>query len=127
MGGTESSLESVQKVLSLGTNERLTTFADMWYWVFLWALFSSLFVHGAAALIAFLLLRRHRIGRFVPVVIIVMGFLGPILGGTVTSVAFAGVHQAAGKTMAPLEALVFGTGQTVLTIIVSFSRILATL
>jgi len=29
--------------------------------------------------------------------------------------------------MAPLEALVFGVGQTVLTLIISFSRILATL
>lgn len=41
--------------------------------------------------------------------------------------AVAGIYRVAGKNMAPLEALVFGVGQTVLTLIISFSRILATL
>lgn len=44
-----------------------------------------------------------------------------------TGAAVAGIYQVAGKYMAPLEALVFGIGQTVLTIIISFSRVLATL
>jgi hypothetical protein len=39
----------------------------------------------------------------------------------------AGIYRVAGKNMAPLEALVWGVGQTVLTLIISFSRILATL
>lgn len=41
--------------------------------------------------------------------------------------AVAGIYRVAGKNMAPLEALVWGVGQTVLTLIISFSRILATL
>lgn len=41
--------------------------------------------------------------------------------------AVAGVYRVAGKDMAPLEALVFGVGQTTLSIVISFSRILATL
>lgn len=41
--------------------------------------------------------------------------------------AVAGVYRVAGKDMAPLEALVFGVGQTTLSVIISFSRILATL
>uniref|UniRef100_A0A8D0BHH0 Transmembrane protein 170B n=1 Tax=Salvator merianae TaxID=96440 RepID=A0A8D0BHH0_SALMN len=44
-----------------------------------------------------------------------------------TGAAVAGIYRVAGKSMAPLEALVFGVGQTVLTVIISFSRILATL
>ena len=39
----------------------------------------------------------------------------------------AGVYRVAGKDMAPLEALVLGVGQTSLSLIISFSRILATL
>lgn len=41
--------------------------------------------------------------------------------------AVAGVYRVAGKDMAPLEALVFGVGQTSLSVIISFSRVLATL
>ncbi|RXN19168.1 transmembrane protein 170B-like [Labeo rohita] len=44
-----------------------------------------------------------------------------------TGAAVAGVYRLAGKDMAPLEALVFGVGQTAFTVIISFSRILATL
>lgn len=39
----------------------------------------------------------------------------------------AGVYRVAGKDMVPLEALVFGVGQTTFSVIISFSRILATL
>lgn len=44
-----------------------------------------------------------------------------------TGAAVAGVYRVAGKDMVPLEALVFGVGQTTLSVIISFSRILATL
>ena len=58
---------------------------EMWYQVFLWALFSSILVHCVAAAIAFARLRRHKIGRLVPALILVMGILSPITGGVVTS------------------------------------------
>lgn len=41
--------------------------------------------------------------------------------------AVAGVYRVAGKDMAPLEAVVLGVGQTSLSVIISFSRVLATL
>lgn len=44
-----------------------------------------------------------------------------------TGAAVAGVYRVAGKDMAPLQALVFGVGQTTLSVVISFSRILATL
>nr|XP_060630796.1 transmembrane protein 170B [Anolis sagrei ordinatus] len=119
---------SVQQVLSLwahGTSLRHLT--EMWYWVFLWALFSSLFVHGAAGVLMFVMLQRHRQGRVISVIVVSIGFLGSVTGAMITSAAVAGIYRVAGKSMAPLEALVFGVGQTVLTLIISFSRILATL
>ncbi|XP_070840995.1 transmembrane protein 170B [Chaetodon auriga] len=119
---------SVQQVLSLwvqGTT--LQHFTEMWYWVFLWCLFSSLFVHGAVGLLMLVMLQRHKRGRLITLVLVSVGFLASLSGGVITSAAVAGVYRVAGKDMAPLEALVFGVGQTTLSVVISFSRILATL
>ncbi|XP_036372217.1 transmembrane protein 170B [Megalops cyprinoides] len=121
---------SVRQVLGLwvqGSVPTLQHFAEMWYWVFLWCLFSSLLVHGAMALLMLFTLQRHRRGRLITVLLVSVGFLASLIGGVITSAAVAGVYRVAGKDMAPLEALVFGTGQTALSILISFSRILATL
>ncbi|XP_013797082.1 transmembrane protein 170B [Apteryx mantelli] len=119
---------SVQQVLSLWAHGTvLRNLTEMWYWVFLWALFSSLFVHGALGVLMFVMLQRHRQGRLISVIMVSIGFLGSVTGAMITSAAVAGIYRVAGKNMAPLEALVFGVGQTVLTLIISFSRILATL
>ncbi|XP_012537942.1 transmembrane protein 170A isoform X4 [Monomorium pharaonis] len=40
----------------------LTSFAEMWYQIFLWALFSSIFVHTIAGAICFATLRQHKYG-----------------------------------------------------------------
>ncbi|XP_070575929.1 transmembrane protein 170A-like [Ptychodera flava] len=119
-------LDSFSSVIGL-SSDPLQGFAEMWYHVFLWFLFSSVLVHAIAAFIAFFCLRKHKIGRFVPVAIIIMGFLGPMTGGSITSVAIAGVHRAAGYTMFPLYAMIFGVGQTLMVLLVSFTRILATM
>ena len=57
----------------------------MWYHVFVWALFSSIFVHLIAATVAFGRLRRHKIGRFIPLLLVVVGVLNPLVGGAITS------------------------------------------
>ena len=41
----------------------LQKFGEMWYQVFLWALFSSIFVHLIASTIAFTTLRKHKFGK----------------------------------------------------------------
>lgn len=41
----------------------LTSGIDIWYEVFVWALFSSLFIYSIAAAGAFLTLRKHKFGR----------------------------------------------------------------
>ncbi|CAL8294868.1 unnamed protein product [Boreogadus saida] len=128
---TSPHLHSVPTVHWLSNEPR--TVAEMWYWVFLWCLFSSLFVHGGVGLLMLVMLQRHRRGRIITVVMVSVGFLASLSGGVVTSVvrdlraAVAGVYRVAGKDMAPLEALVLGVGQTTFSVIISFSRILATL
>ncbi|XP_038821733.1 transmembrane protein 170B-like [Salvelinus namaycush] len=99
----------------------------MWYWVFLWCLFSSLLVHGAMGLLMLVMLQRHKRGRLITLVLVSLGCLASLAGGVITSAAVAGVYRVAGKDMAPLQALVFGVGQTTLSVLISFSRILATL
>ncbi|XP_070616843.1 transmembrane protein 170A [Erythrolamprus reginae] len=141
-GGGASSSDSgglLQQILSLHLIPRLGNatspacaaalchFTEMWYGVFLWALVSSLFFHIPAGLLAFSTLRRHRYGRFMPVSIFLMGLIGPIAAGTLTSAAVAGVYRAAGKKMSPFEALTWGVGQTFCVVMISFLRILATL
>jgi len=59
--------------------------SEMWYQVFLWALVSSILVHFVAAAIAFGRLRKHKYGRFIPLVILLMGILSPLTGGVITS------------------------------------------
>uniref|UniRef100_A0A8C5MQL0 Transmembrane protein 170A n=1 Tax=Leptobrachium leishanense TaxID=445787 RepID=A0A8C5MQL0_9ANUR len=138
-GGTGAETGLLQQILSLRLVPRvgnetlcpgkttLCSFPEMWYGVFLWALVSSLFFHIPAGLLALFTLRHHKYGRFMTVGILLMGIIGPITAGILTSAAIAGVYRAAAKEMIPFEALVLGVGQTFCVLIVSFLRILATL
>ncbi|XP_043937390.1 transmembrane protein 170A [Protopterus annectens] len=127
----------VQQILSLSLVPRLENsscpnftlchFPEMLYGVFLWAVVSSLSVHIPAGLIALFTLWHHKCGRFTSVGILLMGVVGPLTAGILTSAAIAGVYRAAGKTMIPFEALVLGVGQTFFAVLISFLRILATL
>lgn len=57
----------------------------MWYGVFLWAAVSSLVFHLPAALLSLASLRQHKFARFMPVAILLMGIVGPVFGGVLTS------------------------------------------
>ena len=59
--------------------------SEMWYWVFLWCLFSSLFVHGALGLLMLVMLQRHKRGRLITLVLVSVGFLASLSGGVITS------------------------------------------
>lgn len=63
----------------------LLSLAEMWYGVFLWALVTSLFFHVPAGLLALFTLRHHKYGRFMSVSILLMGIVGPITAGILTS------------------------------------------
>ncbi|RZF39408.1 hypothetical protein LSTR_LSTR000929 [Laodelphax striatellus] len=120
-------LPTIDKVLGFASKTPLTSFPEMWYQIFLWAFFSSIFVHIIAAIIAFATLRKHHFGKFFPVLILLMGVVQPISSGVVSSAAIASVYRASMIQMAPVYALLWGVGQTVLAAAVGFTRILATL
>ncbi|XP_013865737.1 transmembrane protein 170A [Austrofundulus limnaeus] len=128
----DNEISFVQQVLSLNLLPRhnvtsLSDFSGMWCGVFLWTAVSSLIFHLPAALLSLAALRQHKIARLMSIAIILMGVLGPLFGGVLTSAAIAGVYKAAAKTMSPLEAFVFGVGQSFCVVFISFVRILATL
>ncbi|EAA09542.3 AGAP005150-PA [Anopheles gambiae str. PEST] len=128
-GGGISELDTIANVIGLkgvGTSS-LRTFVEMWYHIFLWALFSSIFVHTCAAVIAFVTLRKHKFGRFFSIFIFVMGVLSPATGGVVNSTVIAFVHRASNFQMSPIAAMIWGVGQTIVSACFGFTRILATL
>ena len=45
--------------------DSLKSGTDIWYEIFIWCLFSSLFIYSIAAVGAFLTLRKHKLGRYV--------------------------------------------------------------
>ncbi|ESO86511.1 hypothetical protein LOTGIDRAFT_220538 [Lottia gigantea] len=120
-------LDSVLNVIGLSPNDPLDSFGEMWYQVFLWTLFSSMFVHIIACLISLCQLRKHTVGRWIPLSVFAMGVISPLTGGVVSSAAVAALYRASGFVMMPFYALVWGVGQTIIVCFVSFTRILATL
>lgn len=123
----------------------LTT--EIWFYVFAWSFFSSIIIHVGAAGAAFASLRRHKIARYWPLLILVSGIITPICVSLITSefrtrltklfkclnsclltgALIAGVYRAAFFEMAPFYGLLFGVGQTLLTLVFAYTRILATL
>ncbi|CAJ0948054.1 unnamed protein product, partial [Ranitomeya imitator] len=97
-GGPGGETGLLQQILSLSLVPRvgnstvcsttLCSFPEMWYGVFLWALVSSLFFHIPAGLLALFTLRHHKYGRFMSVGILLMGIVGPISTGILTSSFF---------------------------------------
>ncbi len=57
----------------------------MWYQIFLYCLATTVLMHGLASLLALRALRKHKLGRYIPIVIAVTGFLYPLTGGIITS------------------------------------------
>ncbi|KOB75342.1 Uncharacterized protein OBRU01_07669 [Operophtera brumata] len=122
-----SEFDSFVDILTLTRGDPLDTFGKMWYPVFLWSLCSSVFVHTCAALVSFGTLRKHKYGKFFPVLLIVMGVVGPVTSGVASSAAIAFIYRASDQVMPPVHAMIWGIGQTLLGAGMGFTRILATL
>uniref|UniRef100_A0A803VZS7 Transmembrane protein 170A n=1 Tax=Ficedula albicollis TaxID=59894 RepID=A0A803VZS7_FICAL len=90
-GGLLQQILSLRLVPRMGNgtttySSPLSTFPEMWYGVFLWAVVSSLAFHVPAALLALFTLRHHKYGRGMSVSVLLMGIVGPITAGTLTRV-----------------------------------------
>lgn len=122
-----SEFDSFVDILKLTSEDPLDTFGEMWYPMFLWSLCSSVFVHTCAALVSFGTLRKHKYGKFFPVLLIVIGVVSPVTSGVASSAAIAFIYRAANLEMPLIHAMVWGIGQTVFGAGIGFTRVLATL
>ena len=95
--------------------------------VFMWCFVSSVFIYSIAGIIAFTMLRRHKLGKFYSVMILLMGVIIPCSLGLLSSAAIAFVYKHSSFSMFPTHAMMWGVGQTVIHAAVGFTRILATL
>uniref|UniRef100_A0A7M5WSU3 Transmembrane protein n=2 Tax=Clytia hemisphaerica TaxID=252671 RepID=A0A7M5WSU3_9CNID len=105
----------------------LTGFNEIWYKIFLYCLGSNVFVHVIAAFIALRALHKNKYGRYLPVAIILIGFLYPISGGFITSCCIAWIYTAANYAMEVQMCAIYGVGQTFFLVVVSFVRLYGTL
>jgi len=114
-------------VFSLTSSTPFVIFKEMWMAVFMWCFVSSVFLYSIAAVIAFIILRKHKFGRFYGLMIIIMGTIIPCSLGVLSSAAVAFVYKHSSFSMVPTHAMMWGVGQTVIHAAVGFTRILATL
>ncbi|XP_053640617.1 transmembrane protein 170B [Cherax quadricarinatus] len=105
----------------------LETFPELWQRIFLWGFFSLLFIHIVSAIIAFLMLRRHKYGRFSAACIILIGMCTTFTMCAATSAAVGFVLYQAKISLQPIHAMICGIAQTALYILFSFSRVMPTL
>ena len=89
-------------------------FSVIWYKVFIWCLYSSLFIYFLAAALALFYLRKHRIGRLYSVLIILNGILLPLTLGSISSASIAWIYNTANFEMNEYHAMIWGSGQTVI-------------
>merc|ERR1712029_749385 len=111
---------SIGSVLVLKSTIKIQFFNQMWMSVFVWCIFSSAIIYSTAAIIAFTTLRRHKLGRFYSVMILLMGLAVPLSLGLITSAAIAFVYKHSNFSMVPLHAAMWGGGQTVIHAAVGF-------
>ncbi len=105
----------------------LATGAEIWYEVFVWCFFSSVFLYVLAASCAFFILRKHKFGRLYSLMILFMGFVLPLTLGAVSSASVAFVYKTSNFRMETSHAILWGVGQTVIHAAFGTTRILATL
>ncbi|CAK8686075.1 unnamed protein product [Clavelina lepadiformis] len=80
---------------------KLKDFQDMWWWIFLSVLISSVIVHGIVILASFFSLRKHKQGRWYFVSVAIMGIIMPLTGGIITMTTSA--HPVSFQVLSLLE------------------------
>ena len=59
--------------------------SEIWFYMFAWSFFSSILIHLGAAAAAFASLRRHKVARYWPVLILLSGIVTPLCVSLITS------------------------------------------
>lgn len=116
--------DSVSNILGLSPSRSLYYFADIWYAIFIWEVFSSLFLTSLIAGWSAWALRKHYIARYYALLIVISSFLSSITFGTLTSAVIAGVYRSCGFQLVPYFAMIWGVLQTMTKIFAGYLRII---
>ena len=76
---------TLSKLYSHCTQLLYYTSIEIWYQIFLYCLATTVLMHVIAAVVSLRSIRKHRVCRYLPVVLIIAGFLYPLTGGMLTS------------------------------------------
>uniref|UniRef100_A0A8R1TL66 Transmembrane protein 170A n=1 Tax=Onchocerca volvulus TaxID=6282 RepID=A0A8R1TL66_ONCVO len=117
---------SLWKVLTL-SGEDISSFWEMFLGITIWMVISYVFVYIIVALISMIMLRNHPWMFIYAASIFGMAILGPATVGALTSASIALMFSSADKAISCWHCMILGSAQTLAVVIISFSRILATL
>ncbi|CAI4224310.1 unnamed protein product [Auanema sp. JU1783] len=107
-----------------------TYFHDWWeitVFIFIWMALSYNLLFLGAALTASIFLRRHTSMLLFVTPLLVLCVVGPLALSTITSMSLAFALSAASQPVSAYVCAFLGVVQTVMVIVVSFSRLLGTL
>ncbi|KAE9555292.1 hypothetical protein FO519_001543 [Halicephalobus sp. NKZ332] len=114
------------RVLALSAHD-IRSFWHMWLAILLWMTVSYVVIHVVAFLCAVVMLRHHPWMVFLSFPFLAMVLVGPSTFGALTSASIAWTFALANKSITSWHCMFLGCGQTLVVVILSFSRILATL
>ncbi|MFH4983026.1 hypothetical protein AB6A40_009735 [Gnathostoma spinigerum] len=117
---------SLWKVLTLRHHE-MTQFWEMWLGITAWMAVSYITIHLTAALVAMIMLRKHSWMVMIVLPMIAVAFIYPATIGALTSASIALTFSSADKAINSTACMILGCSQTLFIVVLSFSRILATL
>ncbi|KAI6183127.1 hypothetical protein M3Y97_00455200 [Aphelenchoides bicaudatus] len=102
-------------------------FWHMWTAIFCWMAVSYMIAHLVAFLVSLFKLRHHPWVLYLSFPFLVMIFLGPATLGALTSASIALTFATAQKSITATHCMIIGCFQTLIIVLTSFFRILATL
>uniref|UniRef100_A0A1I7WFX6 LSM14 domain-containing protein n=1 Tax=Heterorhabditis bacteriophora TaxID=37862 RepID=A0A1I7WFX6_HETBA len=111
----------------------MTDWWEMAFSIFIWMAISYSVLYIGAVIVAFLMMRKHPYVFlvFIPmlehVFFLAMCVLGPATIGAVTSMSLAFTLSSSDKEVSPWHCMVLGVFQSLIVVVVSFSRLLGTL
>ncbi|KAJ1373755.1 hypothetical protein KIN20_036254 [Parelaphostrongylus tenuis] len=95
--------------------------------ILLWMAISNIVLYLGAALIALLMMRRHPYVVLFVIPLLAMCVIGPVTVGLTTSAVLAYALSASDKEISPWHCMVLGVFQSMMLVVVSFSKLLGTL
>ncbi len=115
----------------INPNTELTMIVEirrLWYQMFLSTLISSVICHSIGSAVLFVRLRTHHYAKWLAMLIMLAGFVTPVVLGSVTNALIASILVFSSRFDLPVYIVIaIGLAQTVCVVSIGFLRIIQTL